>query len=104
MHTVKGIKLQPFTAQGKTIEIYYAPIPDQDGIRTRGMAYKEDGVYKVFISTSISIIQQHHTLGHELAHVFCGHLEEKDPDRTAQEREANQKAWDYYNAYVSGDL
>lgn len=38
MHTVKGIKLQPFTAQGKTIEIYYAPIPDQDGIRTRGMA------------------------------------------------------------------
>lgn len=45
-----------------------------------------------------------HTLGHELAHVFCGHLDVENPDRAAQEKEADQKAWDYFDAYTHGKL
>lgn len=88
---MKGIKLRPFTAQGRTVEIYYVPISDEKGTVTRGLAVKDKEMYKIYINSAISFILQKHTLGHELAHVFCGHLDAKNPDRAAQEKEADQK-------------
>ena len=101
---MKGIKLQPFSAQGRTVEIYYVPIPDEEGTVTRGLAVKDKEMYKIYINSGISRILQKHTLGHELAHVFCGHLDTENPDRAAQEKEADQKAWDYFDAYTHGKL
>ena len=60
---MKGIKLQPFTAHGRTVEIYYVPIPDEEGAVTRGIAVKEKGLYRIFINSAISLILQKHTLG-----------------------------------------
>ena len=101
---MKGIKLQSFTAHGRTVEIYYVPFPDEEGTVTRGLAVKDKEMYKIYINSGISRILQKHTLGHELAHVFCGHLDTENPDRAAQEKEADQKAWDYFDAYTHGKL
>ena len=43
---MKGIKLQPFSARGRTVEIYYVPIPDEEGTVTRGLAEKDKEMYK----------------------------------------------------------
>ena len=64
----------------------------------------EDDLYTVIINADISLPTQHEVLGHELAHIFCNHFQRKDLDRDSKEEEANQKAWEYYEAYKAGKL
>ena len=44
------------------------------------------------------------SVGHELAHIFCGHFETFGMNPDQREKEANKKAWEYYDAYIEGRL
>ena len=88
-----------FTARGRKVAIIYRRMPDGKREDNWGFTIKEGDLYTVVINAEISIPTQQHVLGHELAHIFCGHFEMKDADPDFKEREANQKAWEYYEAY-----
>ena len=93
-----------FTAQGRKVAIIYRRLPEEHRKETRGFVGKEDGRYTVIINADMSQLQRNFTLGHELAHVFCGHLDRKGLDFIEKEHEADAKAWDYFKAYRDGDL
>lgn len=93
-----------FAAHGRTVAIIYRRFPEKHRKETRGFVVKEDGRYTVIINTDLSPLLRNHTLGHELAHVFCGHLDTEGGDKIEQEHEADRLAWDYYKAYRDGCL
>lgn len=92
-----------FTARGRKIAIIYRKMPA--GVDDEwGITVKDNGLYTVTVNADISLLTQHHVLGHELAHIFCGHFETFGMDPNQREEEANKKAWEYYNAYIEGRL
>lgn len=87
--------------KGKTIEVNKLDLPA--GIFGATACNEAEAKYQVYINGSVAGIVQRHTLGHELAHIFLGHFE-SDLPLWAKEREAEEKAWDYYRAYKAGLL
>ena len=83
---------------GKEIVIEYDAFPD--GVRKLIKAYvaEDTDAYLIGIDTHNAAIVQRFALGHELAHVFLGHLDSSKP-KAVQEREANKNAWKYYRLY-----
>ena len=92
------------TAKGRKVAIIYRRFPEDVRLKNWGFTINEGDLYTVIINTDISLPTQHEVLGHELAHIFCNHFERKDLDRDSKEEEANQKAWEYYEAYKAGKL
>ena len=93
-----------FTEQGRKVVVMYRRFPEENRIDTRGFVVKEDGRYTVIINADMSQIHRNFTLGHELAHVFCGHLDRQGLNFAEKEHEADTKAWDYFKAYRDGCL
>lgn len=98
------------THNGRPIRIQRVPFP----VKTCGGAtIRRPAEYLVLVNESVTPIQQRHALGHELAHVYLGHLERAAGQAAdsagiveddAPEREANRHAWAFYRAYRDGDL
>lgn len=98
------------THNGKEIRIIYASFP----VKTCGGAtIRRPAEYLVLVNESVTPIQQRHALGHELAHIYLGHLEKAAGlaadsagivEDYALECEANRHAWAFYRAYRDGDL
>ena len=93
-----------FTAKGRKVVIIYRRFPEDVRWDNWGFTIQEGDLYTVIINEDISLPTQHKVLGHELAHIFCNHFQRKDLDRDSKEEEANQKAWEYYEAYKAGKL
>ena len=91
-------------AKDRKVAIIYRMMPKDLDKKFRGVTIKENGVYTVIINQNLPAFVRMHTLGHELAHIFCGHFEVEDPNVPLQEIEANHLAWDYYVAYKKGTL
>jgi len=62
----------------------------------------KDG-FLIVIDSSRAPIVQRHTLGHELAHLFCDHFY-SGREINDMERESNSLAWHYYRLYRDGML
>ena len=98
------------THNGRPIRIQRIPFP----VKTCGGAtIRRPAEYLVLVNESVTPIQQRHALGHELAHIYLGHLEKVAGlaadsagivEDDALEREANRHAWAFYRAYKDGDL
>ena len=88
-----------FMARDRKIAIIYRRMPGGVTENNWGFTIKEESLYTVIINADISLHSQNHVLGHELAHIFCGHFEMKDVDPEFKENEANEKAWEYYELY-----
>ena len=93
-----------FTARGRKVAIIYRRMPEGKREDNWGFTIKEVDLYTDIINADISLPSQRHVLGHELAHIFCGHFEMKNIGREQKEEEANLKAWEYYEAYRDGEL
>ena len=93
-----------FMARGHKIAIIYRRMPEGVTENNWGFTIKEEDLYTVIINAEISLPSQCQVLGHELAHIFCGHFEMKDVDPEFKENEANEKAWEYYELYKEGRL
>ena len=85
------------------IRIVYTPLFDEI-YGTTAYWPKEPDFFLIAINSQMAPIQQRRTLGHELAHVFLGHLTDEKMTLGRAEREAWREAWEYYRAYRDGAL
>ena len=89
----------------KTVNIKYEPFPEQiQGKIKSFVRSKRDGKYLIVIDSTRAPIVQRFALGHELAHIFRGHLDDMSIPLTRAEREADRHAWQYYRLYRDGLL
>lgn len=109
---------------GKEIKIKHELFPKLLQGVIGGITFNEDCFYLVVIDSSRCPITQRQILGHELAHIYLGHL---DSDATSYslselsdyndfiekqknvafkgiERQANKAAWHYYRVYKDSQL
>ena len=78
------------------IQIRFAPLPE--GIH--GAVLRDLGNQFWLACNSTDPVQiRRFAYGHELAHIFCGHLAEETFDVPTGEVEANRKAWRYYRRF-----
>ena len=89
---------------GREIIIEYLPFPKKAQGACSGIIGECQTCYIILIDSTRHPLQQRHTLGHELAHLFLNHLEEHHRPVREKEREANKLAWYYYRKYKAGDL
>ena len=96
--------MQRFRAErnGKAVDIYIEPWPN--GITSiGGIALNKPDHY--IISVNENAPDPNRSLGHELAHVFLGHLDDGQNKTIAEmEQEANREALRYFNMWESGLL
>jgi len=81
--------------------IAITPLPNSIRV-LKGISILQDDCYIIGIDYSLPEDEYKHILGHELAHIFLNHLDDMKPgERTTvdQEREADQKAPEYYKLY-----
>ena len=78
-----------------------------------GLSETDDDVsFRVFINSSVCSLIQRQTIGHELAHVFLGHLRNHgctvmnrdDPMVKELEHEARFRSWEFYRRYRDGEF
>ncbi len=89
---------------GKPVEIRYIAFPEEVQGACGGFLTESSTKYIIAIDSTRAPLQQRQTLGHELAHLFLDHLEQRDRPVMIQEAEAREMAWTYYRAYKSGAL
>ena len=86
---------------GKPIEVRYQEFPQELRGVVKGLATaKFESKYIILIDSTQHAQTQRYTLGHELAHICLNHFESKKPIADL-EREASERAWEYYRLYSS---
>ena len=96
------MKLQKASRNGKPIDIYIDSFPEKI---THVLGFTIDREDKYIISISDRTPHTRRTIGHELAHVFCGHFDENASKKIAEkELEANRYAFRYYVLWRLGLL
>ncbi len=92
------------THNGKPVRIKYESFPP--GLRgvVKGLCSSDPAGYLVIIDNTRSPQQQRRALGHELAHIFMGHLDGTGTALEDAERQARANAWKYYRLYRQGRL
>ena len=72
----------------------------------RGFVTERKEWFVILINKSLCPLMKQRTIGHELAHLMLGHLEQ--PTETfslqAAETAAERQAWHYYSKYKKGDF
>ena len=89
--------------QGKPVKLLDEDIPDRLKRLFRGMVVAGADDYRIIIDRKSVPIVQRFILGHELAHLYLGHIDGlhsllRDKER---EREANRHAWEYYRQWIA---
>lgn len=101
---------------GRPVQIIIEEFPEELQGRVRGLTIMGDENYTIMIDSSRHPLIQRRTLGHELAHIYMGHLDQSEHgwrpmdneyeysvDKSL-EHEANLHAWEYYRLYRDGNL
>ena len=113
MHEVTEKRLE---RRGKPIEIKYISFPGELKRLIRGATVERDDHFTVLIDSDLNADQLKRTLGHELAHIFLGHFDDRGgdwrplPDQgqymqdPARERAADDHALEYYQMYIKKEL
>lgn len=87
------------------VKIIITPFPDNVQGNVKGMCLPGKGCYIVLIDSTQPPEQQKLSIGHELAHIFLGHLDKgHNKSMEAMEREAKANADKYYRLYAAGKL
>lgn len=96
-------QLRGATYNGKPIDIYVDTFPEKI-THVFGFTINRDDKFIISVSDRTPNIRQ--TLGHELAHVFCDHLNKEKYQEWSRdmEREADRKALRYYALWRMGLL
>lgn len=92
-----------FTHDGKRVKIMFLPFP----VEACGGFLTDCGEHWLIgINCDRCALLQRHSLGHELAHLFLGHLDDDQRGRPIREveAEADVLAWSFYRAYRDGTL
>ena len=90
------------TRNGKKIIVYFVPLPKEIGENIHGMVTEDSTGYYIMIDSSRTEDEQKRILGHELAHIFLGHLEDRRVSDPEAEAEADRAAAYYYKLYAEG--
>ena len=80
---------------GKTIKIIYRPL----SAVFSGATVECDNCYLVVIDCTKDESTQHHAIGHELSHIMLDHFDNGKP-LAEIEREADERATEFYNLYL----
>ena len=89
----------------KTVNIKYEPFPEQIQGEVKSFVRATRGEkYLIVIDSTRAPIVQRFALGHELAHIFRGHLEDMSLPIRWIEKDADRHAWQYYRLYRDGLL
>ncbi len=86
---------------GKPIDIIIGGWPEKV-INIFGYCTVTEDRYLVLVNDRAPSINK--SLGHELAHIFCGHLDDGQSYSKEMEREADRKAFMYYKLWELGLL
>lgn len=90
------------TRNGKRIIIYHFPIPEgQTSEDLHGLVGEDANKYYILVNSSLTEEEQQAALGHELAHIFLGHLDDERSNDQEAEAEADREAGKYYQLYLS---
>lgn len=82
--------------KGKNITVHFEPFPEQLRGVISGIVVDCGNQWAVSIDSTRSRQRQRMALGHELAHIFLGHLDNAARTTAFQEAEARRFAWYYY--------
>ena len=84
-------------------EIIIAELPETLRV-LKGFCTIQEDSYIIGIDNTLPDYEYNFILGHELAHIYCGHLDNGNKAAEEQEAEANNLAWTYYRRYRTGEL
>ena len=87
------------THNGKRIIIYRVHFPEEIRENVRGMVSEDTDKYYILINSTLSEEEQQHALGHELAHIFLGHVDQGRANDPEAEAEADHEAEKYYRLW-----
>lgn len=82
--------------KGRDIQIHFEPFPAQLQGIISGIVVDCGGQWSVSIDNTRNRQRQRMALGHELAHIFLGHLDNTTRTTVEQEAAARASAWHYY--------
>jgi Zn-dependent peptidase ImmA (M78 family) len=60
------------------IDVYTTDFTEEDGKNVSGIVAVEDGQPVIYVSASDPYVRQRFTIAHEIGHVYCGHLTDKE--------------------------
>ena len=96
--------MKELTHNGRQIEIRYHCFPEALRGHLRGACMIRNNRYVILIDNKLPEEIQRRTLGHELAHVFLGHLDSRKMKVNVAEFEADMAEEEYMQRYAAGDL
>lgn len=93
-------RTETLQAKGQTVHILYRHFMEPLRGEVSGATIQDSPTaYTAFIDADANKQERAHTLGHELAHIFCGHFNRPGAAVDELEQEAESKAAEYYRAY-----